>query len=114
MRISDWSSDVCSSDLHIVKQRLGSSRQLDTESGQTPEDRQQAAVDETDLVTHEIRLFREYRRHAGQAFTQLFASLRALRLSGPLVTDTVGRRTPISDRKRVVEGEWVSRRVEFG
>src|SRR3546814_11367170 len=113
MRISDWSSDVCSSDLRLVLDGRvdGVERQLlvRIERGQ---------IVEIDAVPHRFGIVEIDLDQLGQRKITLAVARRAnLALDGvagaqAIFADLVRRH--VKDRKSVVEGKSVSVRVDLG
>src|SRR3546814_13188913 len=95
MRISDWSSDVCSSDLKIVGEPRAEQRQRMAEGG--------AAV-----------IFVGVARHAEVGVIAILLAPACVIAGGEDMA--VRRRTEprVLDRKGVVEGKSVSVRVDLG
>src|SRR5690606_29108510 len=61
--------------IHVILQRSGLAWQLDAEHRQTPENRRQTAINQTELLAHEEGHFGEYRCDADQALAQFLACL---------------------------------------
>src|SRR3546814_12987313 len=94
MRISDWSSDVCSSDLPVVQQ----------------EREGQAVRPAGDGRGHcGARLERRQRRHGGGELRRLYRHCGEAGWTSAVAGEGGG-----ADRKRVVEGKSVSVRVDLG
>src|SRR3546814_13189361 len=98
MRISDWSSDVCSSDLRIVFPEL---RQPDVIDVAVPAGEQNALV----LAQEHVDIGRDRPRLRDAGDLPPFDIELARRLAAIVEG---------SDRKRVVEGKSVSVRVDLG
>src|SRR3546814_12596172 len=92
MRISDWSSDVCSSDLRMMQSRLLLPRCADPRLGC-------AAIDQPF-----VGLRGQQRQDCALLFAQIARGVGHAAL----------RRGIIGDRKSVVEGKSVSVRVDLG
>src|SRR5690554_6212729 len=73
--------------LHVVEQWLRCTGQLDTKNGQTPQQRQQAAVNDTELFTHEIGHLLKYRGDTDQALAQPFSGFASLAFLGFRIKD---------------------------
>src|SRR3546814_12837820 len=102
MRISDWSSDVCSSDLNDVRQRAG----LEPKTG-------------ADVPNQEtFRRWVAQERRVEFAFENLrwfdlVRTDRALDVMGDFLSE-YGLGANVKDRKSVVSGKGVSVRVDLG
>src|SRR3546814_12897240 len=106
MRISDWSSDVCSSDLRRVARALGHGdrqrvmpQRLAYPARPLPGNRRQGEVE---AVVRQLR--------ASNGICPAGQDGMGLRLFGPLQGEHVGE----LDRKSVVSGKSVSVRVDLG
>src|SRR5690606_32887892 len=82
--------------LHVLEQRTGRARQLDAHHRQSPENRQQTAVDQAQLVAEKVLLLGEQWRDAGQALAQLLAELLALRLGRRRSEQRVDQAAPVT------------------
>src|SRR3546814_13736160 len=102
MRISDWSSDVCSSDLRFDQRRL---RVAEVEHA--AQMRQQRVVDDGDEPPHEKKARQQRQRRR-------VALRRADRRAPAIYGDTGWNGHERLDRKRVVEGRSVAVRVDLG
>src|SRR3546814_12869165 len=97
MRICDWSSDVCSSDLEIARRR-----------GQAAFDRQ--LTDHVDRVQDQVEML--IRREPDAQRLRRAVEIEVRQFAGPVVvTDDLRVR---GDRKSVVEGKSVSVRGDRG
>src|SRR5690606_24999798 len=86
--------------IHVVLQRAGLAWQLDAEHRQTPENRCQTAVNETELLAHEEGHFGEYRCDADQALAQFLTCLGDGRLGTAGIGQHVNQGAPVAlDRK---------------
>src|SRR3546814_13154143 len=110
MRISDWSSDVCSSDLRLIDRREDHSRRLLNDTIIRRRDAQWAhftiALGDID-PPHWTRAVTAFRH----ALDQTVEPRQRHAVEG-LSVHSRRHRTP--DRKRVVSGKSVSVRVDFG
>src|SRR3546814_12125544 len=111
MRISDWSSDVCSSDLRIARQGRGAGRRAWRGGGRGELQRAPAAARAQAGVGQDAR-----------RVSRLRAALRhTVRRRRGSARPSLGRAPPsarrdrrAADRKSVVEGKRVSVRVDLG
>src|SRR3546814_17980495 len=108
MRISDWSSDVCSSELEALEALAELAAMAQPSSGADPAGELEEALDEATYW-------------AGKLFDQCRAAAAALAwLPQSLAADPVppprelARAAADGDRKSVVGGRRVSIRVDFG
>src|SRR3546814_18839714 len=100
MRISDWSSDVCSSDLRVAGHRLAAAGDLH---------QQVAHADDGERRSGRLRL------PARRAHGQLLAFGGGRRVRGKIVFKQSARAlVRPQDRKSVVSGKRVSVRVDLG
>src|SRR3546814_20578807 len=109
MRISDWSSDVCSSDLHVVEDLLARQHPSGVDEQEAQEvvlGRRQ--VDDLSGAAHEVRVV--VHLEVGQA--QL-AGARLVAVAPEHGLD-LGHDLLDRDRKSVVSGKSVSVRVDLG
>src|SRR3546814_16664945 len=107
MRISDWSSDVCSSDLDVVEFDIGFDRILKTDRGLT---------EDLDLLAHIHHIdlgapFGGQCRHLGFDAEPPLEQLDHVAEILDLVARALER---LIDRKSVVSGTSWSVRVDFG
>src|SRR3546814_18070299 len=107
MRISDWSSDVCSSDLFDLDRQLPTQVQVGVEHEipNLAKRRARAGIEVSDIRLAEARLGvvgRDVEDDAGRAWTALaYGQKRLALVSAP-------------DRPRGVKGKSVSVRVDIG
>src|SRR5690606_23389321 len=82
--------------IHVILQRSGLAWQLDAEHRQTPENRCQTAINQTELLAHEEGHFGEYRCDADQALAQFLACLGDGRVGTAGVGQYVNQGAPVA------------------
>src|SRR3546814_11577391 len=112
MRISDWSSDVCSSDLHTFRMLRDRAYQQMVEAN---------PVEKGKVDNRAASLENLYNLAAGKTepvanpgVAQFFDGLRSLMVASRLGSAVITALSDEGDRKSVVSGKGVSVRVDLG